>query len=845
MDAGRTDERAVFVAALEIKPAAERVAYLRQACRDDAALLRRVEALLEAHEKIGDFLEPPSLDPDIVREITPLTEEVGSIIGPYRLLELIGEGGFGAVYMAEQIEPVRRRVALKIIKLGMDTRRVIARFEAERQALAMMDHPNIARVLDAGATESGRPYFVMELVSGVSITDYCDRNELSVRRRLGLFVQVCDAVEHAHQKGIIHRDIKPSNVMVTLTDGAPVPKVIDFGIAKATERRLTDETSFTGGAHMIGTPAYMSPEQIKVGNPDIDTRTDIYSLGVLLYELLTGTTPFDTEQLRRAGYAEIQRIICEEEPALPSARLSATTKEPATVARQRGTSVDGLRRLIQGDLDWIVMKSLDKERVRRYTTASELAADIERHLRTEPVLAGPPSTVYRVKKFVRRRLALVTTAAAIIAAVVGGLIFSFAMFIQTDRALEREVVARGELQTVSDFLTNDLLASVYPEKAGGQEVTVRYILDAASANLDNSFEKSPLSEAAIRQALGSTYQKMGDYRAAESHLQRALEIRREQLGPDNPATLASLDGLGWLWWCAGRSEKAEPLLTEAFEARKRVLGPEHRETLESLTHLAWLDTRSASSAGETDLAEKAYQTGQRVLGQDDPITLGAAACLAMKCVARFRHSEAEAITPQAYELSRKVLGAEHETTLVLMNTLTWLHERQQRFDEGVEIGEQAYETALRVLGRTHMVTLHAMANLGALYTKQGRYEQADTILTQAFDLATRHLGQSHLITLCCGLKLSILYRAQSRHDEHDPLLMGLLETARRTYGERSVLAGYARYGLNVRKKQIAETIEQMKAAGDSEGAAAALRRLEEIDRVLEDKTARPAERKGY
>ena len=345
-------------------------------------------------------------------------ESAGSAIGPYKLLQEIGEGGFGVVYMADQERPVRRRVALKIIKPGMDTKQVIARFESERQALALMEHPNIARVLDAGATETGRPYFVMELVKGVPITEYCDTNQLSTRERLDLFVSVCAALQHAHQKGVVHRDIKPSNVMVTLHDGQPVPKVIDFGIAKATHQRLTEKTLFTEYGQFIGTPMYMSPEQAEVSGLDIDTRSDIYSLGVLLYELLTGTTPFGAEALRRAGYGEIQRIIRETEPPRPSIRLSTLGGALTGIAAHRKTDPSGLTRLIRGDLDWIVMKALEKNRARRYASASEFAADITRHVDDEPVVARPPSTAYRLRKFVRKHRGPVAAVAAVGATII-------------------------------------------------------------------------------------------------------------------------------------------------------------------------------------------------------------------------------------------------------------------------------------------------------------------------------------------------------------------------------------------------------------------------------------------
>ncbi|MCK4414783.1 MAG: serine/threonine protein kinase [Candidatus Eisenbacteria sp.] len=434
------------------QPAEQRSSYVARACHGDDRLCAEVEALLQAHENVGSFLDEPT-QTTATEASSSLTDGPGTKIGRYKLLQLIGEGGFGSVYMAEQDQPVRRRVALKIIKLGMDTKQVIARFEAERQALAMMEHPNIARVFDAGATKTGRPYFVMELVKGIPITKYCDTNRLSTRERLGLFMRVCGAVQHAHQRGIIHRDIKPSNVMVTLHDGEPVPKVIDFGISKATHQRLTEKTLFTQYGQFIGTPAYMSPEQAEMSGLDVDTRSDIYSLGVLLYELLTGTTPFDVEALRQAGYGEVQRIIREEEPPKPSTRLSTLGGSLTDVAKHRRTDPGGLTRLVRGDLDWMVMKALEKDRTRRYASASGFADDINRHLQDEPVLASPPSVAYRARKFVKRNRVAVAAGSLVAAAVVLGLVVSTIGFVQANRERDRAMEAEQHAKRQA-FLAN-------------------------------------------------------------------------------------------------------------------------------------------------------------------------------------------------------------------------------------------------------------------------------------------------------------------------------------------------------------------------------------------------------
>lgn len=531
--------RDVFLKALEVH-GTERDAYLAEACGSNAALRLRVEELLRSHRD-DTFLEEPAaeLGETVLSAAVALTEGPGTVIGRYKLLQQIGEGGMGVVYMAEQDQPVRRRVALKIIKVGMDTRTVVARFEAERQALALMDHPSIAKVFDAGATETGRPYFVMELVQGVPITEFCDKNKVPARERLKLFMGVCQAIQSAHQKGIIHRDIKPSNVLVTIEHGEPMPKVIDFGISKATNQKLTEKTLFTQFATMIGTPAYMSPEQAEMSSLDIDTRADIYSLGVLLYELLTGTTPFPAERLRSLAFGAMQRVILEEEPERPSTRLSTMADEQKTaVARNRGNNLSGLGALLRGDLDWIVMCCLEKDRRRRYETANALANDLKRHLENEPVAARPPSAVYRLQKMVRRNKGAAISVLVIASVIMAALIFSTAAFMR-ERAARLDA-ARAQLASDAQSIRADSVTrfmkgffeGVIPEMAArGNRDSIKKLMDSCE-RLSLALSNAPLARAELHLEIGKVYSdRLYQYKFAFPQFRTAEEIASSVLGP--------------------------------------------------------------------------------------------------------------------------------------------------------------------------------------------------------------------------------------------------------------------------------------------------------------------------
>ena len=507
MNSRQLDEERIFRVARDLSNPATRAEYLDQICAGDHALRARAEALLQAHEQSQGFPKSASPEPAPTADQPPVSEDPGHEIGRYKLLQKIGEGGFGVVYMAEQQRPVRRKVAIKIIKPGMDTHAVVARFEAERQALALMDHANIARVFDGGTTETGRPYFVMELIRGVPVTEYCDTHQLSIRERMALFVNVCQAVHHAHQKGIIHRDLKPSNVLVTQADGKPVVKVIDFGVAKALNQLLTEKTLFTAFGQMVGTPQYMSPEQAELTCLDVDTRSDVYSLGVLCYEILTGSTPLDGRHLQSVGYAEMQRLIRDQEPPTPSTRLSTASEQLTAIATHRNATPNLLRRTVRGDLDWIVMKALDKDRNRRYDTVASLAADIQAYLNNKPVVARRPSAAYRARKFLRRnRVAVAVTGVIATCLLLIGLQFVTA-YTRQHRLLR-------ELQ--DEAFTNALGAAM-----------------SAQSNADTLIQRAAdvgVSDDRIFMLRGQRRLYGGDPGGAVEDLQQALQLRAEPDG---------------------------------------------------------------------------------------------------------------------------------------------------------------------------------------------------------------------------------------------------------------------------------------------------------------------------
>ena len=695
-------------------------------------------------------------------------------IGPYHLLQKIGEGGMGEVWVAEQHEPIRRTVALKVIKLGMDTRQVVARFEAERQALAVMEHPAIAKVLDAGTTASGRPYFVMEYVKGERITDYCDRQRLSTADRLALFVKVCEGVQHAHQKGIIHRDLKPSNVLVAIQDGQPVPKIIDFGIAKATAHHLTEQTVFTELGLLIGTPEYMSPEQAEMTGLDIDTRTDIYSLGVLLYELLTGTLPFDREALRERALDEIRRTIREVDPPKPSTRVTQMGPALTEAARKRLTEPARLAGQLRGDLDWITMRALEKDRTRRYDTAMGFANDLRRHLANEPVSAGPPGAAYRAGKFVRRHRFGVATAAALVLLLVG---FSVTMAVQARRIArerDRAVAAEKTATQVSAFLV-DLFRISDPTGTKGATVTAREILDRGAGQVDRDLRSQPLVQASLMDTLGRVYDSLGLFDRAQPLLEASLATRRRLLGAEHLDVAASLVANGTFWFHKGDFDRSEPMQKQALAIRERLLGPEAPEVAASLNNLGTLNLGRGRYDEAQRLMERALQIQERTLPPDAPELATSVNTLGAIAYRRSDRARARELWERTLAMRERTFGPEHPYVAQTLNNLALLHNQAGDAAGARPLLERVVAIQEKTLGPKHPDLAFALNNLGdALLTlreytaARATYQRAVSILEPAnpdhpelarifigLSRASLELGDTRAARQCCERSLGI------------------------------------------------------------------------------------------
>ena len=873
--------KALFNAALDLPDPADRPAFLDRECGDDRELRLRLDELLAAHDGPVESLEPtladgPGPTGDFAErtqgsrpEIPPPATLIGSVIaGRYRLREEIGEGGMGSVYLAEQTRPVRRKVALKLIKAGMDSRTVLARFESERQALAMMDHPHIAKVLDAGATDAGRPFFVMELVKGIPLTDYCDGHRLGLPERLTLFRQICSAVQHAHQKGIIHRDLKPTNILVESHDGHPVPKVIDFGLAKATSGQpLGDQSLYTAFGTVAGTPLYMAPEQAAFNALDVDTRADIYALGVILYELLTGSTPIRRDTIRRAGLEEMLRVIREVEPPTPSSRIS-TSEGLAGIAATRHIEPSRLSRFVRGDLDWIVMKALAKERHRRYESAIGLANDVERFTNHEPVSAGPPTAGYRLRKFARRNRPQVVAASLVLLALVGGIVGTSLGLVEAGRQ-EREAKRHereAERRLAKLAKANEILGSIFkdldPRKAEKEGKPLAALLgerlDQATAQVEGEAIGDPLTVARMQLTLGESQRGLGYPEKAIGLLTKARATYTAQLGPDHPDTLNSMNTLALVYQAAGKLDRALPLLEEtlalgksklrpddprlftivanlalAYEAagkpdralplleetlalEKLKLGPDHPSTLTSMHNLA----NCYFAAGKPDrglpLHEEALAMRRSRLGADHPDTLRSMIDLATAYMRSGKFDRAVPLSEEALALSKSKLGPDHPDTLNSMNTVAMAFGDAGKPDRALPLYEETLALTRSKLGPDHPDTLTVMTNLAESYHDAGKLDKSIPLLEEALKLRTAKSGNDHPDTLYTKAILGANYKDAGRLGEALPLLEEAYRSGRHIPGHKLVaplLDAFAQAGQSDKAVALArKELEQIRAS---------------------------------
>ena len=775
---------------------AERDAYLNQACGDDDALRREVAELLKSDQSAADFLSPKAAVAAAVESI-----------GPYKIQRQLGEGGMGTVYLAEQSQPIQREVALKVIRAGMGSKAVIARFDGERRALALMDHPNIAQVFDAGATAQGLPYFVMEYVDGLPITRYCEQRNLSIRQRIELFIPVCQAIHHAHQKGVIHRDIKPSNVLVKELEGKAIPKVIDFGLVKALDSDSAGDHFMTNAGVILGTLQYMSPEQAVPGSRDIDTRSDVYSLGALLYELLTGATPLDAKDLAQENYLALLERVREQEPVAPSIRRRETNQAAAP---------------LDHELDWIPLKALEKDRDRRYESVSGMVQDLERYLAGEPVEAAPPSRAYRVRKFVRRHRFSFGVAAAFLLVLITAVVVSVSMAVRARQA-EREAEA------VNAFLRADVLAQADPRNQAKPNVppdanmTVRTALDRAARNISGKFQGQPLAEAAIRETIADAYKGLGIYPKAAEQADRALQLRRGSAGENDRLTLRSRRAAALLVSVQGRYRETEPLflnlladsrkslgdndedtldnwvglagtyylegkydlaveeLLRVQAAQTRLLGADHLKVVNTINDLAdnYFMLRTLDKSAE--LREKVLGARRRILGDEHPRTLQTMTSLAAAYQLLDRYGEAEDLYRRALAIMRRVNGVPHPETLVTMYNLATLLTGERRFTEALALLEENRAARGAVYPPDHPRTLRLLATLSSIYGSVGRPAESLRLLEEAYAGQKRVLGADHPDTLSTMMELGAVY-GEKQPERGEPILREALKRLRKQYG---------------------------------------------------------------
>jgi serine/threonine protein kinase len=803
-------------------PSSQRPAFLDDACAQNPDLRSEVESLLTAHHAAGDLSNAPWSEQALDAALE------GQSIGPYRLIRKLGEGGMGQVWLAEQTSPVRRQVAVKLIRGGMFNSVVLQRFQSERQSLAIMDHPSIAKVFDAGATPHGQPYFVMEYVEGLPINKYCDLKKLSIPGRLRLFVQVCDGVQHAHQKAIIHRDIKPANILVVEVDGKPTPRIIDFGLAKAVVPPDAGQTLFTQVGAFLGTPGYTSPEQSDPSVQDIDTRADVYSLGVVLYELLTGDLPFDPQRLRKQSIDQVLRLLRDEDPPSPSTKVSSGRATSTAVAALRSTDSAQLATLLRGDLDWITMKALERDRERRYASPSELAADLNRYLSNRPVIARPASPGYRLQKYIRRNRVAVSVAA-------GALALLIAFTVMQAFQLRRITRERDRANRVTAFVTSMFKVSD-PSEARGNSITAREILDKSSKDIETGLATDPLLQAQMMNVMAEVYLNLGLYPKAKSLLENSIRIRRQILGLRNRDTLDSMDKLAWILQDTGKYEESEKIEREILPIRRELFGPEDRDTLGSQLNLANSLCGQARYAESEQVDREALAIRRRILpedrltlieisnlaitvslqgrypeadqllneaitvlnrtvGPEDPFTIKALSNLADNYDKEGRVAEAEAITRKTLDIRRRILGPNHPDTITNGGDLGTLLYEQGRYLEAEKIHRDTLEIQQRITGPEHPQTLLTMLNLADDLAALHRYPEAEKLSRHAWELQQKVLGPEHPDTLTSAVGLAAIYRQEGRFADAERLTRSALASQRKLLGDSHASCASSEYNL--------------------------------------------------